>query len=277
MPYRDELSVKREIVMSINNMIDKYVNQGISFTDLSKHLRKDSALTNLMNDLKGKNSNLRNPGIEFFNSNLEYKNKVRQYLNEVIKDRIAFEKDKSIQNFESFTKNEPNDIMKPKNFKDYLHINEIKLPVMRLDEILDDIGNAGNTHKKVIATFFKTYVDYIDLVDNKKHHFKINDMSGDIMGNNRVTFDAIIFKNNEIQSIENNIIKYALGEFYSQIPDTLNIFDIQLKPMSFINKTDLMEVFKNMLTFEQTINIITNITGFNYDGEMGDFFIWSKK
>ena len=74
-----------------------------------------------------------------------------------------------------------------------------------------------------------------------------------------------------------DIIKYALGEFYSQLPDTLNIFDIQLKPMSFINKTELMEVFKNMLTFDQTINIITSVTGFNYDGELGDFFVWSKK
>ena len=265
--FRDEISVKTEIVKSINNIIDKYVNQGSSIKDLKKYFNKDSNLTTLLGDLRFGKSNLKNPGLDFFNSKLEYKNKVRQYLNEVIVDRLAYEKD---------NKNESM-IMKPKNFEDYMHINEIKLPVVRLDEILDDIGFAKGIHKKALTNFFKTHEDYIDLVDKKKHHFKINDISGDIMGNNRVTFDAIIFNNNEINLIIDNVVKYSIGEFYSQLPDTLNIFDIEIKPMSLINKNDLKEIFKNLLTFNQVIETITSITGFEYNGQLNDFYIWSKK
>ena len=45
----------------------------------------------------------------------------------------------------------------------------------------------------------------------------------------------------------------------------------------FLNKDELMQVFKTMLTFEQTVKIITAVTGFNYDGELGDFYIWTKR
>ena len=91
MPYRDETTVKKEIVKSINIIIDKYLEQGISINDLIKYFKKENSLTKLMKDLRG--NNLTNPGVEFFNSNLEYKNKVRLYLDEVLKDRVAYEKD----------------------------------------------------------------------------------------------------------------------------------------------------------------------------------------
>ena len=78
-------------------------------------------------------------------------------------------------------------------------LNEVKLPTMRLDEIIDDITQVNNnTLKRVLVSYYKTYDDYIDLTDKKKHFFKVHDMVGDIMNNNRVSFDVCIYEKQDL-------------------------------------------------------------------------------
>jgi hypothetical protein len=155
---------------------------------------------------------------------------------------------------------------------------EVKLPTMRLDEIIDDITQVNNnTLKRVLVSYYKTYDDYIDLIDKKKHFFKVHDMVGDIMNNNRVSFDVCIYDKQDIERIKVNLVDFAIGEFHNELPNTLNIFGIDMKPSSFINKDELKTVFDGIFTHQEVVTIITNILGWKFDGQFNDFFIFSNK
>jgi hypothetical protein len=167
-----------------------------------------------------------------------------------------------------------------KNFsgkKDDVKTYNIKTPSLKLDEITNDVSYANNTHKKVLVTFFKSNVQYIDLLDKKKHIFKINDMSGDIMNNNRSSFNAIIFDDAEIKSVRDNILYYAMGEFYAGLPDMLNIFGVEMKPLSYVDKEELKYVFEQHISFDETVNVITNVSKYHYNGKIQGFHVWSDK
>lgn len=167
--------------------------------------------------------------------------------------------------------------MKIKKFEKF-KLYEVNLPTMRLDEITDDVTQVNNnTLKRVLVSYYKTYDDYIDLIDKKNHLFKVHDMVGDIMNNNRVSFDVCIFEKQDLERIKINLIDFAIGEFHNELPNSLNIFGIDMKPSSFINKEELKTVFDGVFTPEEIINVITSILGYNYDGQFNDFFIWSNK
>ena len=171
--------------------------------------------------------------------------------------------------------------MKVKTFESYTAkeiLNEFKLPILKMDEILDGVSIISNdTLKKFLMNYYKTYVEYVDLVDKKKHVFKINDISGDILNSTRVTFDVIVFQDNDILIIKNNIIRYAINEFYDQLPEMLDIFGIQIKPLGFIDKSALKTTFEGAIADETALDVIGKITGFEYEKKYESFHIWVKK
>jgi len=162
-------------------------------------------------------------------------------------------------------------------FFDSKPINEINIPLIKIDELLDNIDQADNSYKKAVSQKYKSYEQYIDLVDKKKHHFKVHDMSGDIMGTNAVTFDVLCFTDNDVDTIRQNIIKYCIGDFFNQLPETLNIFGINMNPSSYVNKQTLNDTFTNTISTEQAINTIGMITGFYYDKKIDTFNVWTNK
>ena len=283
----------RGIVKAINKVLDEYLegrtsgtrvaksiinkgdydnyfsNSGKTMKDLKKDFSKNKSLTDLLIDIKYVNFHL-------FSSKLDYRNTVKSLLDDIIEDRIAHEKDtknkkivmEDIKNFEAYYPNTEKDVK----------LYEISLPVLKIEDILNNVNLVVNDiYKKVLVTFFKTYAEYIDLLDKKKHFFKINDMSGDIMNNNRVVFNAVIFDENDVINIKDNVVYFAMGELYSVLPDSLDIFGIKIKPLSFLNKEDLKYVFEQSITVDETINIITNVLGYKYEGKFNDFHIWSDK
>jgi len=173
-----------------------------------------------------------------------------------------------IKTFDSFLNPEKN-----------VALYEIKLPIMKLEELLTNVNFVvDNTLKSVLVTFFKTYSEYIDLLNKRTHEFKINDMTGDITASSRVVFNAYIFSDSDVQTIKTNIVNYAVSEFFSSLPDTLNIFGIEIKTSSYINKEELKYTFDKIISIEETVNIITNIlNGYNYEGQYQSFYVWSNK
>ena len=167
------------------------------------------------------------------------------------------------------------EIKKFESFSQKLY--EIKLPVIKLDEIIDDVTVITNdTLKRVLVTYYKTYDDYIDVTDKKKHLFKVHDMVGDILNNNRVSFDVCIFDKGDIDRIKTNLVDFAIGEFHKELPNSLNIFGIDVKPSSFINKEELKIVFDEVFVPEEVIKIIGNVLNWKFDGQIESFFIWSN-
>ena len=84
--------------------------------------------------------------------------------------------------------NEINNIQK---FTEWNSLLEFQIPNVKLDEFFYNIKLAGPKYTKVLVDYYKSYEQYIDLMDKKKHLYKINDLSGDIMGTERVVFNAI--------------------------------------------------------------------------------------
>lgn len=275
---------------------DKYFKQTPKTIKDAKEFLKPKNFTNLLVDIAYVNNHL-------FASALDYRNAVREMLEEILKDRIAQDKDKNkktkdmkneeIKGFEVFEREkEENDVKSFETFasssmqmlkqisdvEKYKQINEIKLPILKIEEVLHNVAPISNdTYKRVLVTFFKTYVEYIDLLDRRKHLFKINDMTGDIMLNNRVVFNASIFEENDIHTIKANLVNFAMGELYTTLPDVLDVFGIQIKPVSFLNKPEIKEVFEAAITLDETIKIITSILGDWEYQKYQSFHIWSNK
>ena len=293
MSYQILKEIENEIVDAINPILDEYLQgrtagtsharnvisrsdydsyfdgQRKTIYDAKKDFNKEKNAKQLVKDIKY--AGYRN----FCNLNqfegdtlneLEYRKLVVKLLNDIIRDRIALEKDKK-------------HIMEnTKSFEQYFQLNEMKLPIMKLDEIIDDVTVVSNdTLKRVLVSYYKTYDDYIDCSDKKKHLFKVHDMVGDIMNNNRVSFDVCIFDKGDLERIKVNLVDFAIGEFHTSLPTTVNIFGNEMKPSSFLNKDELKIVFEGMFTHEEIVKIITEILTWNFDGQFNDFYIWSNK
>lgn len=163
--------------------------------------------------------------------------------------------------------------------KNWKQFNEsFNIPGIRLDEITVGLKEADKGHKTMIATYFNTFENYIDEEDAKKHLYKVNDLTGDILNSNRVQFRVLILGQQEIEeTVKNNISNLSIAEFYSNLPNNLNIYGVNVKPISFINKEDLKYTFENILTIDELKKIITVISGFQFKGEKDGYYIWTKQ
>lgn len=163
-----------------------------------------------------------------------------------------------------------------RNWEQYFE--SIIIPGIKIDEFITDIAKADNGYKNVLASFYNTHEDYIDIEDAEKHIFKINDLTGDILNNNRVAFNVMVFEENQLEEkIKENITLLSMQEFYSNLPNMINIYGIDIKPISFINKEDLEYTIENAITIQETIRIISQSSGYQYEGEKDGYHIWSKK
>jgi hypothetical protein len=162
-------------------------------------------------------------------------------------------------------------------FTEWNSLLEFDIPNVKLDEFFYNIKLAGPKYTKTLADYYKTYEQYIDLMDKKKHQYKINDLSGDILGTERVVFKSFIFDKEDIENIRENLVSFALSEFYSDIPDSLNIFGIMVRPLSFIDKEALKFTFQQTITFDTTLNVISTLGGMTYENEFNGYYIWSDK
>jgi len=162
-------------------------------------------------------------------------------------------------------------------YTEWSSLNEFQIPNVRLDEFLYNIKIAGPKYVKILIQYYKSYAQYIDLFDKKKHQYSVNDITGDILGNERVKFKVIIFDKDDIDNIRNNFVTFSLSEFYSELPESLNIFGIDLKPKSFLDKDLVKYTFEQTITFDTSLNIVTQLSDMTYEGEHQGYYIWSDK
>jgi len=299
-------NINREIENQIYDSIDKFLEEYLkgstfgtrharevltkadfdSYFDGKKRTLKDAKKDfNKKKNIQGLIDDLRYPGLQLFKKAIDtkdeneiienYKDLFKKILNKIIKDRMAHKKDKK-----TTKKIKENNIIKFDDFlnEDFQLITEMKLPIMKLEEILDGVTKVANkTIKSVLVTYFKTYIEYIDLTDKEKHIFRVNDMTGDVLNNNRVSFDVIVYDKSDLMTIKQNMIKFSVSEFYSTLPATVNVFGIDMKPSSFINKEELNVVFEAQITNQVIADTISGVSGFRFDKKFNDFYIWTNK
>ena len=162
-------------------------------------------------------------------------------------------------------------------FTEWNSLYEFQIPNVKLDEFLYNTKIAGTKYTKVLTNYYKTYIQYIELVNKKLHEYKINDISGDILGTENIVFKCMIFDKEDIENIRENVVTHSLSEFYREIPDSLNIFGLTIKPLSFINKDTLKSTFQQNITFDTTLNIISTLSNMTYENEFSGYYIWSDK
>jgi len=102
-------------------------------------------------------------------------------------------------------------------------------------------------------------------------------LTGDILGTERVVFRSFIFDKEDIENIRENLVTYALSEFYREIPDSLDVFGIKLKPLTYINKDAVKFTFQQTITFDTTLNVISTLGEMTYENEYNGYYIWSDK
>ena len=170
--------------------------------------------------------------------------------------------------------NEINNIQK---FTEWNSLLEFQIPNVKLDEFFYNIKIAGPKYTKMLIQYYKSYEQYVDLLDKKKHQYKINDMSGDILGTEKVVFKCFIFDKEDIENIRENLVSFALSDFYSNLPDSLDILGIKIKPLSFIDKEAAKYTFEQTITFDTTLNVISTLGEMTYENEFNGYYIWSDK
>ena len=169
------------------------------------------------------------------------------------------------------------EILNITKFTEWRSLNEFQIPNVKLEEFFYNIKLAGPKYTKILIDYYKSYEQYIDIIDKKKHMYKINDLSGDILGTERVVFKCFIFDKEDIENIRENLVTYALSEFYSEIPDSLNVFGIMTKPLSFIDKEAVKYTFQQTITFDTALNVISTLSKMTYENEFNGYYIWSDK
>lgn len=169
------------------------------------------------------------------------------------------------------------EILNITKFTEWNSLCEFQIPNVKIEEFFYNIKLAGNKYTKTLVDYYKTYDQYVDLLDKKKHLYKINDLTGDILGTERVVFKCYIFDKEDVENIRENLVNFAISEFYSDIPDSLDIFGIKLKPLSFIDKESLKYTFQQSITFDTALNVISTLGGMVYENEYQGYYIWSNK
>jgi hypothetical protein len=300
MEYNLYILAKREIIDSLNLLIDRYLKKGIDLNDIKKWVTKKNNFKNILYDI-------RKSGSQFFDSETEYEEFVKDLIFEVLNDKIAVQKDNLNDMNENKTNlrcprcgyfvTETDDkrmlmcpscstpihqiITEVKDFGQFLNklkpITETNVPLLKLDDIIDGISYPRSSHKYVLTATYKVPQDYIDLNSRRLHHYKVNDLSGDVMGNARVTFDAYVFDLNEIKNLNQNIIDYCVDDFMNQLPEMLNVFGVQISPVSFIDMKELEKTFEMTVTFDETVRIIGELLQMPLDMKIDNFWIWSNK
>lgn len=164
-----------------------------------------------------------------------------------------------------------------KRINDNNQLYEMNIPKIEIDNIFYDLANITDMYIEAISSYYKTQKEFIDIIDREKFIFRVYDISGDIMKNNRAFFDICLLDVDNFNRVKDNIIEIAIYEFCENLPKELEIFNIFFNVLDYVDKEKIKEKVTNDLTEEQIINIISSLIEFNFDNKFGDFYIWIKK
>jgi hypothetical protein len=181
-------------------------------------------------------------------------NGIRQVINDVI-DSWTHIEDDGIMTFESYKLYES---------------EEFKITSL-IQCLYKGIGKTDINTEKFLADYFDTNLSHIDIVDSDKHIFKINDWENkDLI--------AIVYNNDELDIIKENIKEYLTGLLLNKKVDLLGL---EVKLESIIDKTKAEEYIQSELGDERITDLINNsleqnYTKFNYK-KTDKFHLWVKK
>lgn len=196
------------------------------------------------------------PGSERFNKFLE-RNKLNdvkgadRVLRDIIEDRDNMEKD-GVITFESFKLFESSEF-KFESLKQCLY---------------KGIEKADLKMEKVLADYFDTSLGQIDIIDADKHIFKLSNWKTD-------EDEVIIYSKEEVEVIKNNMTDYLFVELTKKKVEIVEGIEIDLSDLIKSNMfgEQMAQIFErnNFL-----IDTISKVTSYKFNGESGNYLIWTK-
>lgn len=240
------------IYKSINELLDRYLQEGLNIYDIKTYFKRNKKIGNFIN----------NSGRRYFDDGNQYEKFVRTMLNNTIKDRISDMETKEIKE---------NNIIK---FNEYIN-ESIKLDDIdiQLDYLFNDIGHSSED-KDILADYYDTRPDYIESKNDKYFVYSITDFKSNISKNNRIASDAILLADFQIEKMKQNIIKKIISEIYSKIPDEVEYLGIVIKLHTLLNKDKLKESIKKIVKDQDVLDIVTKLTNYKFAEKYGDYYIW---
>lgn len=254
-----ELSVKREIVYSINILLDRYIKEGLSIPQIKKYFSNKTAFATMIKDINS-------VGRRYFEDTNEYKQYLKKILTETLYDRKS----------EIDTIKLQNENMKITKYNDFdmqneaMNYNEISAECLfnNIDYASEDMD--------ILAQFFKTKVEYIEVKNKEYSVYAVTDFKTDITSNNRVKMDVLFLSSTQIVRMKENIIEEILNGVYEKIPQDIEYMGILIKPHTILDKDKLKKSLETIID-KNILNIISTVSKYKYVQEYGDgYHIWKK-
>jgi len=261
MPLTKELEIKanEDIINAINDLIDRYLREGVSIYDMKKYFKPNRIFNVLLKDIHY-------AGRRYFEEGEDYPDYVRKVFNDVVLDRISEIETKKIQQPVTERK-----IIKFDNF-----LNEsINFDDLSLDYLFNEL-EYSEKDMDIIADYFKTRKEYITSKNPKYSTYSVTDFKVDILKNNRTGFDVLLLSDNQIIKMIKNTVRYIISGVYSQIPEEIEYLGVRVKPHTVIDKVAIKEAIEKLIKKDDIINHVTKISGYEFESNFGEYYIWKK-
>ena len=260
MPLSKELEnqAKEGIYKSIEQLIERYLAEGVSLYDLERYFRIETNFKKLLNDINY-------VGRRYFDDGEDYPGFVKDILNEVVSDKKS--------EIETFSISESKIV----RFKEYLNEGVI-IPNedLTVEYLFNDI-EFSEQDKDIIASYFDTKEEYIESHDPQYCVYSVVDFKADVLKNNRVSFNVLILSDYQIEKMKNSIVKKIVNGVFSEIPEQIDYMGVSVKPHTLMDKGVLKESVEKLVTTSEVVNILTKLTKYNYVDKYGNYYLWKKQ
>jgi len=254
-----ELRAKKDVIDALNDLIDRYLKEGLTISQIKKYFNRKTAQANLIKDING-------VGKQHFEDHNEYKTFVKSILREILYDRKSEIETMELQK----------ESMKITKFSEFESQNEaVDYSDITAEYLFNDIGFA-NDDVDILSAYFKTKEDYIEVKDKDYCVYSITDFKTDIMKNNRVKMDVLILADFQLEKMKDNITRKILGGVYEQIPQDIEYMGILVKPHTILDKEKLKESV-DLIVDKNILNVVSSVTKYTYEAKYGEnYHIWKK-
>ena len=253
-----EFGIKKEIVQLINELIDRYIEEGLSLYQLRKYFKSKTSLGLLIKDIN-------EIGRRHFDSVSEYNTFITKILYDVINDRISEDETNKIQENMNITKFSSFDYQKESiDYKD-----------ISAEYLFNGIG-ITNDAIGVLSTYFKTDPEYIDSLNVDYCVYSITDFKTDILKNNRVRLDVLLLDEEQLKKMKENVSNKIISGLYNQIPQEVTYMGIAVNVHTVLDKQKIKDSV-NEIVDKNIIDIISNITKYNFiENYNKEYYIWKN-
>lgn len=161
-------------------------------------------------------------------------------------------------------------------YNDFDSLNEaFDYKELTAEYLFNDIGYA-NDDMDILASYFKTKEDYIEVLNKEYCLYSITDFKTDILKNNRVNSEIILLQDIQLVKMKENVTRKILSGVYEQIPKDIKYMGILIQPHTVLDKEKLKESI-GIIVDKHILNIVTSVTKFEYAEKYGDnYHIWKK-